>query len=337
MAHDYPLLKKCYPDWEAKALELFSNLKSINYRERIVEAEVIPRLVGVRCKDIRPGFRTKNGIKNYIIAHKPSDFWDCNTISDLFTEEVRIECNKHGHDSPLVFWQKNRAAIIREVGNNFATEYDKLLTQRETAYMKNGEGRKECTIHRPIVTYSLIKYFGAKRILDPCAGWGGRMIASLATDCALYVGVDPNEKLHPHYADIQRVLGGTAQLFCCPFEEFVWDGAEFDFAYTSPPYFNLEIYGDAATQSISKFKGEKKWVQGFLLPLLEKCIQYVKNGGIIAINICETNSSNYMCKMLEYMKRRGQHYLGTMGFVGQNPAFAMPILIWRVNKQQRVA
>jgi len=62
----------------------------------------------------------------------------------------------------------------------------------------------ECTHFRPIVASSVYQFFRAKRILDPSAGWGDRLIAVMANDenILCYHAVDPNGTLSQRYQKI---------------------------------------------------------------------------------------------------------------------------------------
>src|SRR5699024_3595058 len=55
-----------------------------------------------------------------------------------------------------------------------------------------------------------------------------------------------------------------------------------DFVFTSPPYFDLEVYEGSG----ELLKGSyENWLENFITPLIQNCIQYTKNGKYIAINI----------------------------------------------------
>jgi hypothetical protein len=44
-----------------------------------------------------------------------------------------------------------------------------------------------------MVAKTIVRYFGAQRVQDPCAGWGGRLLGSIAAG-ATYVGCDPDPR-----------------------------------------------------------------------------------------------------------------------------------------------
>ena len=51
---------------------------------------------------------------------------------------------------------------------------------------------------RPTVAATIYSKMGATAVLDPCAGWGGRLLAAAAADIA-YTGIDTNLALKPAY------------------------------------------------------------------------------------------------------------------------------------------
>ena len=86
------------------------------------------------------------------------------------------------------------------------------------------------------------------KVLDPCAGWGGRLVGFLASDATEYDGTDASpyqcegDKLI--YDTFQDVTQGEKQvsITCSPFEKRTLRNAYFDMAITSPPYFDTEKY-----------------------------------------------------------------------------------------------
>lgn len=89
--------------------------------------------------------------------------------------------------------------------------------------------------------YSLTK---ATAVLDPCAGWGDRLCAALACDSIRsYIGLDTNPEVHPGYASLLAYAGldKHVTMLPTPFESYN-PQAPVDLVFTSPPYFNLELY-----------------------------------------------------------------------------------------------
>lgn len=128
------------------------------------------------------------------------------------------------------------------------------------------------------------------RVLDPCHGWGGRYVGFLLSGQAReYVGCDPSPFAHVGLERTKATFSGfaeadkTAQFIEQPFEDADLSG-EFDFALTSPPYFDVEVYagGDSSTARYPKFD---IWVQGFYLPMMRKVAVHLKPGAIFALQV----------------------------------------------------
>ena len=76
----------------------------------------------------------------------------------------------------------------------------------------------------------------------------------------------------------------TADVICQPFEDATISGV-FDFALTSPPYFDTEIYSDEPTNSCNRYASYEDWVAGFYLPMLDKTMRHLSPSGAAVFNI----------------------------------------------------
>lgn len=59
----------------------------------------------------------------------------------------------------------------------------------------------------------------------------------------------------------------------------------FDVSFTSPPYFDFEVYSQDKGQSISMFPTYNEWLEGFVKPTIQNTYEYLKVGGYAMINI----------------------------------------------------
>lgn len=139
---------------------------------------------------------------------------------------------------------------------------------------------------------SLINEFCRKggAVLDPCHGWGGRLIGFLLSHAGSYEGFDVDPDTHKGVQQVANDLAPyaegkhTVRLHLTPFEDSKLKPAEFDFALTSPPYFNTEQYGGDLT-SWKRYPDFEKWVAGFYHPLLDKTARALKPGGIFCLQV----------------------------------------------------
>lgn len=149
-----------------------------------------------------------------------------------------------------------------------------------------------CPLDFPANTAAeLIREFAGSgaAVLDPCHGWGGRLIGAMMADASRYVGIDPSPVAHRGVTEIADTFGKyapktKAEIIEQPFEDVTLDNAAFDFALTSPPYFDVEKYHGEQT-STARYPQFEKWVEHFYTPLLTKTCAALKKGGVFALNV----------------------------------------------------
>ena len=147
---------------------------------------------------------------------------------------------------------------------------------------------------KSITAKYLYKKYRATAVLDPTAGWGGRMLGawSLGID---YVGIDTNIDMKPAYDGMMDFLENKVTfgngLFAVENTsklEMIWDSCltvdyskiNYDFVLTSPPYINMELY-----KNMKPWENDKVFYEGFFIPLWAKCVKHIKQGGKVCFNI----------------------------------------------------
>lgn len=176
----------------------------------------------------------------------------------------------------------------------------------ETWQQQKAFSYKLATTFMPGYAKAIFDFFQARRVLDPCAGWGDRLTGASISCVEEYIAFDPNRSLRPGYTDIMKVLGHNLiecthtklrfsngfQHHALPFEVGaveVLGGAEFeghfDLVFTSPPFFDYEMYSDANPKYAS-------WLDDFYAPLFQHCARLVKKGGHVCIHIDDTSAGN---------------------------------------------
>lgn len=147
----------------------------------------------------------------------------------------------------------------------------------------------------PSLSRDLYNYYcnDKDRVIDPCAGFSGRMIgASVSKRCVSYVGIDPSLRTYKGLLETKEFLNVVNPLFSTNIEH---GGAEnvlekyrddyFNFCFTSPPYFDLEEYDIANTQSYIKFSTYDQWKVNFLGKTLSELYRVLIGGSFCVINI----------------------------------------------------
>ena len=140
----------------------------------------------------------------------------------------------------------------------------------------------------------LYKKYKAKSVLDPTAGWGGRMLGawSLGID---YTGCDTNIEMTQAYDNMIAFLNAETGFDNALFAvdngaelNMIWDSClnvdfsklDYDFVLTSPPYVNLELY-----EHMTPWETDQAFYELFFIPLWQKCVDNIKKGGHVCFNI----------------------------------------------------
>jgi hypothetical protein len=138
-------------------------------------------------------------------------------------------------------------------------------------------GLSNVTKYRAVTAKAIVQFFKARDVLDPCAGWGGRMLGVRAA-YANYISCEPDHNTYRALRDIVADLGGGPCVHEVPAEEFLHRFGMVDLVLTSPPYYNLELYTTGA-QSVARFPTWVDWSEKWLKPLILGCLAHLKPGG----------------------------------------------------------
>lgn len=251
-----------------------------------------------------------------------------NWLSDWFNEKCRLACKRYDEElSPLDYFDAHKGEI----------KLDNLRMASDEIYNKV----RGCNNFRPGLLVSAINYFGARKILDFSAGWGDRLIGAIAAGVE-YVGVDPNPCLHPGYDEIINTLAADKSKYTmikAPFQTVDLGTHMFDFVFTSPPYFDLEVYTNEPGQSIIDHKNVDDWFDKFLMVSLNKSWTHLLPGGTMIIIINDIRAGpkypsgiQYVNKMVERMSTQiDALFLGALSYAelkNNKPQSPQPMWIW---------
>lgn len=189
--------------------------------------------------------------------------------------------------------------------HNDPVEWTKLL---ESTKQRNRGGRTaagnvfECfrinlgsvVMFKATTAKYLYKKYKAKNVLDPTAGWGGRMLGAWSLGIN-YTGCDTNVEMIPAYTDMMDFLKAETGFDNALFEidngsklDMIWQSCldvdfsqiDYDFVLTSPPYINLEVY-----EHMEEWTSDEAFYKTFFIPLWQKCVDNIKAGGHVCFNI----------------------------------------------------
>lgn len=118
------------------------------------------------------------------------------------------------------------------------------------------------------------------------------MVGFLLSHASSYTGVDPathSPKLQEMFDDLSVYLDKPKELVLInkPFEDVKYSEVPdeaYDFAFTSPPYFNLEKYSGEES-SWRRYPTLKAWVEGFYEPMIWHVADSLKPGAYFALQV----------------------------------------------------
>lgn len=159
------------------------------------------------------------------------------------------------------------------------------------------------TNFKPLNAKAIYEHFVPKegaRIFDPCAGFSGRMLGALSSKYNyFYEATDPNTEtvynLNRMGKLIESVTGreNSFKIHCVGSEDFLGEPESYDFAFTSPPYFDLELYGsdggdfNSEAQSHVRYPDLDSWLDGYVRQTVRNVYQMLKRRSYCAINIAD--------------------------------------------------
>lgn len=143
-------------------------------------------------------------------------------------------------------------------------------------------------------------------IYDYACGFGGRMLGALTSkNNYRYFGVEPCIEtygyLHRLGLYIERATGRQKifKVYCMGSEDCMVKENYIDFAFSSPPYFNLEKYSDEPTQCYNKFPELELWFDGYVRPTIENIYKMLKPDRYYAVNIADFNLGSKKVKYVD--------------------------------------
>ena len=191
--------------------------------------------------------------------------------------------NKDGNSFKSLWKADKLEKVLRWNRKSHSTPY--LSELRRGIYFNYKLAKS--TMYRPQMAKMVVTNLGAKRVLDPCAGWGGRMLGVVAAG-AEYIAFEPNTETYEGLLKLIKLLGIEDKVRIIKdsaLEMDKYDIGEFDLILTSPPYFDLEVYSHEDTQSIKGCDTYSMWVNNFLKPLIELSISHMKQNGWSCWNV----------------------------------------------------
>jgi hypothetical protein len=247
----------------------------------------------------------------------PEGAWEAyDGLSDYFNEHVRVRSRVLVATTPWERWQAFLKLSLEERSRALAAvdrPCPSCIVDASLWRARRVVDGPECTNFRPSVAMEFYRACHAcasprdrtgslrlLRVLDPCAGWGDRLLGALASGVVEHVTlVDPNHSLHSGYASMAALEPSVVvQMQACPFERSNLPRGSYDVVFTSPPFFDKETYyapwsdgqAEARAGPKSRRAWEAAWLRDWYVPFLDKLAACVAPGGVAALYVCDTTS-----------------------------------------------
>ena len=159
---------------------------------------------------------------------------------------------------------------------------------------------KRVSNFRPTVAKAIYERYSTRwgRVLDFCAGFGGRLLGCLALE-RHYVGYEPSQSQFDGLQQMHRIIRDLRLTSCqvdlrkaCA-EEAMHKEADgsFDLVFTSPPYFDRERYSTDNRQSYLRYTDYASWRENFLHRVLLESWRVLRKGGVLVLNVANTEDA----------------------------------------------
>jgi 16S rRNA G966 N2-methylase RsmD len=251
----YSLRNLTDEEFENHVNELAEQLEEVDYRYSYTNEELAQDWFKLNKKKFNDdtSSTTRTGMK--LCEHFFPNFFDIS--------------NQQGQSFSTLWKKENLIKILRWNRKSHSTPYISEL--RRGLYFCCGLTKN--TMYRPHLAKTICTDLKAKVILDPCCGWGGRLLGVVASG-AYYYGFEPNPTTYENLIKLINFLGIREQVTII--NDVVeninnYEIPNVDLVLTSPPYFNLEIYSTKGSET--KYSTYEEWRDEWLSNIINLCLQ----------------------------------------------------------------
>jgi len=170
------------------------------------------------------------------------------TIWTYFPHSWDIRCNKM--QTPMEVFNDDELfmkSISKRLKRGTYVTDNGIRKELKTASSTQGVSNFRPSASRAIYD----KYAGDGIVYDPSCGFGGRLLGAISSPKVIkYIGCEPSTKTYEGLCNMEKLADDTIiELHKIGSEDFELN-EDVDLAFTSPPYFNTEVYSDEKTQSL---------------------------------------------------------------------------------------
>ena len=239
--------------------------------------------------------------ENVTIGSLKKDISEINNLTDFWTEKVRLSTRKLDESqSPLelIESKETKKGVLATLQNenpdiDQCTEFQ---VRQVFGFVIHEARNFKLTWAKGLLSFvGGLDFWKGKRWLDISTGYGDRLLAAALLEFGYYLGFDPNSTLIEPLNDMIQYLEkrnpkleGKLKSVTLPFEdsEIILTKEEpFDLVFSSPPFFNGEIYSDEKTQSVKRFTSFDGWMKNFFFKSIEIAWKHLKEGGYLILYV----------------------------------------------------
>lgn len=306
-------------DHAIKLKYINSIMDTFPYENIIIKPNILDLLRNYKPKKVK---KVNNNNILAIIEENYHDVTMINKTTLYFCQKNLYKC-KLGNESPWEYYMKNKDFLDKIQNNKYKLKK-----------IKKSVG--QCTLFNitRVVTLLKILFLNKKdftkiKYLDPSSGWGDRLIGSIALNVN-YTGFDPSVPQADVYKNIINYFNYTkAKIYTKPFEKAEIN-EKYDLVFTSPPFFDYEIYTTDDGQSTENYNTYEEWWNDFFIKMLNNSINSLKKNGYFALYYEDKGyDKNIEEKIKEYLKKKVK-YLGNIHFKYDDVNKIRKVMLWKL-------
>jgi len=155
-------------------------------------------------------------------------------------------------------------------------------------------------VFKPLIAMNIYNKFKPSCILDFTMGWGGRMLGACKMDID-YIGIDRNINLIKPYEEMVKIIhnysSSKINLIFKDCLEVDYSLLDYDMVFTSPPYYNKEVYSNQEVMT------KDQWNE-FYKSIIDRTFKNLKLGGYYCLNVPSEIYENVIILLLgEYHEK----------------------------------
>jgi len=220
-------------------------------------------------------------------------------VNHFHPHMVRVRCLDK-YRSPYEQFEDDE--LFRDAINRWMEMNKPPTTSGLRRILRTRDGVRSVVNFKPVIAKYFYDTYAVKdgKILDPCAGYSGRLAGCIASNKNLhYHGIDPdgrtasgNMQMAGFFMNQYNICNEREYKFRFRFDlgcaEDVMEELEdnsYCMAFSSPPYFDVEKYSNNPNQSYLRYTTYDSWRDNFLRKILVESVRVVSDGGYVIYNV----------------------------------------------------